>query len=799
MYTLGAVIALLTLPSLLFAQALYHGGESQRNRTYDVHHYRVQVAFEEQERRVIGTTLITFSPLVARLDSVVFDAVGMSIGGITAGDGRVLRYDNRSPELAVFLGRSYQPDDTVTLSVSYTCTPSKGLYFIQPDSSNPRSRRQIWTQGEDMDNRHWFPCYDFPDDKATSEVIATVREEYTVLSNGELVTERHDPELRTRTFHWRQKKPHVSYLIMMAAGEYAIVHDTTSGVPLMYYMYPHHVPFVDLTFGRTGPILKFLEEELAYPYPWEKYAQIIIQDFMYGGMENTSAVTLNEIYVINERAALDFTADDVVAHELAHQWWGNLVTSRDWTHLWLNEGFANYYEALYKRNALGEDEFQHAMMQSARNVRSAEERHGRKPMVSVGSHTTNLYDKGAWVLHMLRRVLGDEVFRTAMREFLNTHAFMSADTRDLQRSVENTTGRNLDWFFKQWIYGGGYPKLDVTWKWEESEVVLRIRQQQTEDSLAGTFRFPLDIGITTDLRTGVYPVWVDQREQVVRIPAPTRPRMVVVDKGQHLLKDLQFEKTKEEYLYQLEHADDIAERIAAARGLRPFDDREVYRALRSAALGDPFWVVRQEAVLSLSLLDDDDLENDLMAAARDIRSGVRTAAVGALGHFRSGRVEQFLEDLAESDSSYLVVSACIRMLTEMKSDRAFDVAVRNVGIESHRDILRRASLQAFSALRDVRAVPHALRYAEAGNASDIRVLGIRLAGELGMEDAISVRRILEPMIHDRRESIRSAVADALASLGDSRSLAVLEERMVVEEQEGVRRSLARAISSLKRE
>ncbi|MBM2839634.1 MAG: Peptidase protein, partial [Bacteroidetes bacterium] len=315
---------LLFLPVSLYAQVLFPGNSvERRSRTYDVHHYKIVVAFDELERKVEGTTSIMLSPLTASMDSLALDAEAMDIISVSLSPGKALRFANRSPQLVVFFDAPIGLADTTTISIRYSCTPRAGLYFVQPDSTDPKRRKQIWSQGEDTDNHFWFPCYDFPNDKATSEVIATVPDSYVLLSNGKLLGTTHDTMKKTKTFHWFESKPHSSYLIMVAAGEYDIVREMYRTIPLEYYVYKDRVQDGVRSLAKTSAAMKFFEEKIGVQYPWEKYAQIWISNFMWGGMENVSAVTLNdEGYLLDSRAAVDFTSDDVVAHELAHQWWG---------------------------------------------------------------------------------------------------------------------------------------------------------------------------------------------------------------------------------------------------------------------------------------------------------------------------------------------------------------------------------------------------------------------------------------------------------------------------------------------
>ena len=773
---------------------------TRRSRTYDVIHYKIVVDLRENEKKVVGTTSITLTPLVDRLDSVVLDAVDMEVRRVVRKPEITCAFVNRSPRLVVYLHPAAVSSDTLTLAVSYSCIPKKGMYFLHPDSTDPTRRRQIWTQGEDVDNSSWFPCYDFPNDMATSEVVATVPEEYVVVSNGALVRETVDKERKRRTSHWRESKPHASYLIMIAAGEYEVVRDRVGSIPLEYYLYKDRLQDGVESFARTPDIMRFLEKKIGYPYPWEKFAQIFAADFVTGAMENASAVTYNDkIYLLDPRAAVDFASDDVIAHELAHHWWGDLVTCRDWTHLWLNEGFATYFEALFKRYDRGADVYQHEKLQEANSIRQTARVFGRRPIVSRESYTNNVYAKGGWVLSMLHTILGEQPFWKAIRLYVHRHAFRNVDTHEFALAVEDATGRNMDWFFQQWVYTAGLPELTVTQHWDSTSRTHRLVIDQTQqiDSLTGIFRFPLDLEYMTTGETKDTSIWITQQHTEVTTSLSERPVMVIVDRGFKVLKTLTFEKSKTEYLYQLAHAKDIADRIGAAKTLRAYPDQpEVFAGLRASARHDPFWGVRQEATISLGIMKTGDVQEAMVELIHDNNSRVRQAAVVALEHFPKPEVKSLLDSLARRDSSYLVVGSCITAMKEVDSVHAFDMAAQYMAMPSYRDIVRRASLGVLRGLEDPRVLPIARKYAQPGESSDIRRMSVSILGQRGRQDA-DARAFLVTLVDDGDPSVRSAAIAALGEWGGDSEREVIQKRKWVEEESSVLRVIDDALARLR--
>ena len=754
------------------AQTLFRSDTSaRRSREFHALHYRLELSFDHRAKSVSGNVSIRMTPLSGPLDSVLLDAADMEIRAVRVPGGRTLEFHERSPWLSIRLDRTYAFGETLAVSIDYACSPSKGLYFIYADSGGGR-HDQIWSQGEDMDNRYWFPCYDYPNDKATSEVIGTVPADWTLLSNGRLAGETFDRKKNTKTFHWVESKPHSTYLIMVAAGRYAVLRGKYRNIPLAYYMYPEDTAKAEETFGRTPAMIHFFETTTGIPYPWEKFDQIIIDDFMWGGMENTTAVTLNDACVVDARAALDFPSDPVVAHELAHMWFGDLVTARDWTHLWLNEGFATYCENLWTEFTGGEDEFQYEMIQASLAVRGSERMLGRKPIVSHDSHPANLYARGGWVLNMLRSLLGDEPFLRGLHSYLRQYQFGSAETDEFRLALEDATGQSLEWFFRQWVFGAGFPKLKVTKAWDDSTHLLCLTVEQTQqiDSLTGYFRLPLVVECTTGsgsaTRTVRRTFWVQGKEESFFMKLDAPPVMVIADKGFRLLKEMVFPKSEQEYIYQLTHAADVADRITAARSLAEYgSDPGARDALAGSASTDPFWGVRESALTALAEIRNDSSADIFLRATRDPRSFVRNTAARHLSDFKVDFIAARLDSMARNDSSYRVASTALRELSSVDTGRAFNAAREMLTRESYRNLLRTSSLSALRGARDPRAISLALPYTERRHPEDVRRMAVSVLGTAG-KDSASARGRLKLLLSDPDPAVRAAVVGAVLDWKD---------------------------------
>ena len=783
MHTIRYCLIAFCLTTTATAQAVFpvrDEGEAP-SKAYDVQHYRIEVSFDEANREVSGRVAITFVPYGPDLTLLTLDAEEMQIRRVLFG-GKDLPFTLTAKQLLVPLGKSYSFTDTLTVTVEYTCRPNRGLYFVQPDSGYPATPWQIWTQGEDMDSHFWFPCYDFPNDKATTEVLATVRRPYVALSNGLLESVTDDENAGTRTFHWRQNTPHVSYLVMLAAGDYVVLRDSVGRRPLEYYVYPGTIADAKVCFAQTPDMIRFFNTRIGFAYPWDKYAQVLIRDFVVGGMENTSATALlDNITIFDSRARLDQSPVSLIAHELAHQWWGDVVTCKDWRHLWLNEGFATYFDPLYHEHLLGREEFDYQMFERQQRGIETDRRLGRKPIVSVGSFGDNVYSRGAAVLHMLRFCLGDLQFWRTLNHYITKHRFQSVETTDFKVAIEEATGQNLFWFFDQWVYGAGYPIFNVSYRWIDSSrtIALSVAQTQTVDSLTGIFRTPVEVEITAGGESVTHRVNILSKDTVLYLPAPGRPSLVIFDKGNWLLKEVHFTKSNEEWLFQAEYARHPLDRIDAIRALLARQDSLSFTAvLERLAESDNFWAVRQEAVRALGSLRLSDeaaregMEHTLIRALTDPRASIRTTAIAQLGKRSGPGVVAALKGTLQ-DSSYRVVAASLRALSRVDSAHAGSILREYLDTPSHDDVIAVAALSGLASTDSALARTVALETIRYGRPPQRRLaaLGIIRRGARSDPD---LRAVLLSLSADGNRAVRSAVLRALGEVGDERALSTLD-------------------------
>jgi aminopeptidase N len=622
-----------------------------RSRTYDVLHYSIRTRFDVPQKTVIGDTTVTLKPLSAGLRSFELDASDMEVESVALDSGGAALIWTQTPDkLNIKLDRPFNPDDTISLRIRYRAKPERGLYFI-PQSRAARNNitkpAQIWTQGEPEDNHHWFPCYDSPDDKATSEQYITTRANEIAISNGKLV-ETIDNQDGTRTFHWKMDQEHASYLVSLVVGDYVKMSDAYKDVPLEYYTYAGTEEQARRSFSKTAKMMDWFSRALKYDYPFNRYAQTIVANFIFGGMENITATTHADTEILHGDEADGLSAENLVSHELSHSWFGNLVTAKDWTNLWLNEGFATFFEASFKEHDQGRDAYLYEMRANESAYFLEDLLQYRRPVVSnryrapLDIFDATLYKKGGYVVHMLREQVGDEMFWKSLNNYLSQYKYKSTETADLQKVFEATSGQRLDWFFDQWLIKAGYPELTVrhTFNPATRQLTLNVTQTQTPDSLTpAVFRLPVEIELATATGKRTERIEINQRTQTFTFKLDGKPLMIRFDKNERLLKKLDYPQSNEMTAYQLLNSSDAIGRIRAAEALARLsqDSRNegmandiATAALRQALMRDTFYGVRLAAASALANFKGAEVEEALLKGMLDVNPRVRLESQKAL-------------------------------------------------------------------------------------------------------------------------------------------------------------------------
>ena len=673
--------------------------QAERSREFDAIHYKVMLNVDPEKKILGGENRITLSPLNDNFDKVVLDATYLEVKSVNSIDGKVLRFEQKDDQVSIRLDKSYNHTDTIQLNLQYTLNkPVPGLLFIDATATNP-----LMVSSDCFPNkaRQWIPCYDYPNDKATTEMIVTVDKKYKVLSNGRLVSVKENEPRGTVTYHWSQELPHSTYLINLSIADYAVIKDSLGSLPVNYWVYKGLEADAKTTFRKTPYMISFYNKLYNYPYPWAKYDQVITS-YMGGGAEAVSATIEGESIVMDTIAEKDYSREVVIAHEIAHQWWGDLTTFRSWEHTWLNESFATYSDYLYTRFDKGEDAGAFDLL--GKKNQYLNEAHNRymRPIVfnryddpndNFDSHT---YPKGACMLHLLRYILGDDTFFRTLSTFLHKNEFKPVDTHDLMKTVKEVSGKNMDWFFEQYILSPGHPVFEVTKSWNESTKKLLITVEQKQDSLPGVpvYRMPVNFGFVFADRKIVKEVWLKNKTEKFDFEFASEPLLVRFDEGNYLLKEITFSKSLPELVYQAEN-DDMIGRLSAVNELRSFsNDKSAREVWTKLATGDPFWAVRQAALENIGKYPDKKSVDLFKACLKDSNSKVRVSAIRILGDLKDPKFIKLFEKAFSAGDSYAVQAESVKSIGKCGNKKQLDFLKEAETKKSYRNIVGKAATEA---------------------------------------------------------------------------------------------------------
>ena len=660
-------------------------------KSFDLVHTKLEIKPDWQKQQLNGIATLKLKPHFYPQKTLVLDAKGFDIHAITM-NNQALKFVYDSKKISIELGKEFLRKDTLNIQIKYTAKPNdlpkggseaitsdKGLYFINADGSDPLKPKQIWTQGETEASSCWFPTIDSPNMKSTEEVILTVDNQYITLSNGKLISSTKNAD-GTRTDYWKQDKPHAPYLFMFAVGDFKKVVDPNfKNFEVSYYVEPKFEPYAMKIFGRTPEMIRYFENIIGVKYQWDKYAQIAVREYVSGAMENTSATVHGDFIQKNANKLVDDNDDGVIAHELFHHWFGDLVTCESWSNLPLNESFATYAEQLWSTHYYGKDEGDLVALNGL-NQYLYESEQKKVPMIRYTYNTredmfdSHSYAKGGRILHFLRKTVGDEAFFEGLKRYLNKNKFGTAEIHDLRMALEDVTGKDLMPFFNQWFFQPGHPELAVSHEYKNGSLVLDI--SQTQDTLVSPiYNLPIDIEIWHGDKVSTQQITIDKTNQQILIPCQQKPDAVILDPESIIVGKISHQKSNEELIHQLKYSKAIAARLFALEKLtaasetdslaqNPITDKITREAVLNA-LNDPFWKIRQTAIQKFNDYDGDDfllVEKALQTKVKtDPRSQVRADAILAMKNFMNAQ-NQVLFRNALNDSSYMVQGAALEGL-----------------------------------------------------------------------------------------------------------------------------------------
>jgi aminopeptidase N len=777
----AALAAIVLAIAAMFAAVARADRPYAPSRDYHLQNVRVSLHFDLDQRKVIGEVTHTLSSLRDGLTHLDFDCADLTVSSARV-NGKDATFELRDNKLRVNLAQPAKAGEKFEVNLRYEGKPTTGLFFILPDRDDPGRPKEVWTQGEAEDTHHYIPIYDYPNDRTTTEMILTVPGDWLTVSNGRLVSVQ-DAAGGLKTWTWRQSLPVSTYLISFVAGEYKEKKDTWRNIPIAYYVPRGREDTINSTFSHTKQMLDFFSERFGVAYPWEQYAQTAVDEFVASGMENVSATTLSARDIIHADLAAERAegADSLLSHELTHQWFGDLVTCKDWTNTWLNEGFATFGATLWEEHYYGADAAAYRYWRDQNDWMPSKELFPI-PIVTRDindsvEYVGNVYDKGGWVLNMLRKQLGDEAFFRALKHYLEANRLQNVVTADLVKAIEESTGTNVDPFFDQWIYGAGAPRFAVksTYDAAAMKVSLTVKQTQKVEGRVGLFRTPVDVSITTANGEKLFHVEVSKADETFSFPVDGPPLMVLFDKGDKILKSVDFQKSPEEWIRQLQTAQDVPDRADAAIALGNIKENDaVSAALGEAARSDRFWGVRNEALRALGRINSPAARKQVLAALSNEQPWVRQVAVEQMGHFQNDdETIKRLQAISKDDKAYSVRGVALQSLAQDKVPGTAAVLENVLSVSSPDDVLRRASLRAMGMLGDNAVVPSLLEWSSPGKPSSMRNVAIGALGRVDLKNHDITARLIT-YLNEPSFDIRYASIFALGRRGDPTAIEPLE-------------------------
>ncbi len=606
-------------------------GLTPREHPVDFYHLKLEVGFEPKQGKVIGKVSHSFTVLQAGLDTLFLDAPDITIKKASM-KGENLAFMSRKDGVVLKFPRPLAWDEAQTIEIEYECFPKKGIYFIGWNDPKNLSRKQIWTQGQGIDNRHWIPHFDSQNDKVHTEIIVSFDKKYKVLSNGDLISST--PEGDNIRWHYRLDQAHASYLIMLGIGEYQVKTLTSaSGHAINLYYYPDWANRVEATYRYSKEMFDFFEKEIMYPYGWNTYSQIPVQDFLYGAMENTTATVFGDFFFVDEAGYNDRNYVAVNAHELAHQWFGDLVTARSSAHHWLQESFATHYNLIYEREAFGEEHFQWGRRTSALRALAASQK-DLLPIAHTDAGTARHYPKGALVLNMLRYTVGNDAYRRAIAYYLEKHAYRNVDSDDLLTAFHEKLGVSLNWFWEQWVYKGGEPHYQVSFEDLGKESRFDVRQIHSLSDVCGLFKMPIVFEVHyEDGSSESQKIWIQNQQHTVVIANPSAKKVsfALFDPSDIILKKVTFTKPTAMLLAQVLKAPHFIDRYDALLGLREVSIEQKLETLLACLQKETHEEIVKEALQQLNAhINQPKVMAAFSAAFKNSDVKIRRAAVKAL-------------------------------------------------------------------------------------------------------------------------------------------------------------------------
>jgi aminopeptidase N len=783
------------------------------DRPGQVEHISLDLSLDISNQSYEGSCSIRLLPIRNGVDRLTLDAVNLNIKSVLVNEVSE-KFDYDGEQLFIQLSQPTQVEVRLLIAIAYSVEkPQRGIYFIQPDKHYPDKPTQVWTQGEDEDSRFWFPCFDYPGQLSSSEIKVRVPKPFIAISNGELIDTTEDGN--DKIYHWSQQQVHPTYLMTLAVGNFAAIRDEWQGKPVTYYVEKGREEDAKRSMGKTPRMMEFLSEKYGYTYAFPNYDQVCVDDFIFGGMENTSTTLLTDRCLLDQRAALDNrNTESLVVHELAHQWFGDLVVIKHWSHAWVKEGMASYSEVMWTEHEYGEQEAAYYRLLEARSYLAEDTSRYRRPMVThvyreaIELYDRHIYEKGSCVYHMIRAELGEKLFWQAIQTFVQDNAHKTVETIDLLRAIEKATGRNLMFLFDQYVYRGGHPDFKVAYSWDQDAKLAKVTVTQTQVTTESNgngslfdLKIPIGFGYTQKPTTedstlstqhptlSTFTVRVNEREQSFYFPLTEKPNFISFDVGNNYLKTVSLDYPVAELKAQMEFDPNPISRIYAAEALAKKGGLEAVNALSAALQNDSFWGVRVEVAKQLAEIKLDQAFEKLVVGLKDTSSYVRRSVAEALGTIKTNESFKALKPfLQDGDPSYYVEAMAVRSigaiasanLDEKPKEEKVLKLLKSVLTEKAgwNEVVRSGAIAGLAELKTSEAALNLiLEYTKIGIPQPLRLSAIRAVGKISVgQTPANLEVILDRLATLAKESFfltQVAVVVALGQMETPKAISIL--------------------------
>jgi len=811
------IIILLTIAFISgFAQRLPEGRyHTNRNRQIDLIHLTARLTIDIAQKKVVGTAEVTFSPL-KRIDRFTLDAYRLKVRQITLGNQK-LTFENTDSTLEISLPSEIGYQDTVTVTIQYSAMPTAGMYFI-PDPEEPTSTF-VYTYGEGGLHANWLPIYNDVNDLFTTEMIIRVPKGLQVISNGELVS-RTVVKKGLTEYHWRQDLPHANYLIAVYAGKFKniILPKAFDEIPLNVWI-PQRVPDEWANIFRNTPeMVEFFSQKFGYRYPWNKYDQVVLPNFIIGAMEHTTVTGLLYSVLRGRNAPINFgppdfnqyhpvwSAEGTISHELAHHWFGDLVTTENLSIIWLNESFATYSQMLWDEYQQGEDFFAldritardryFDYVNSEHLIRPLEYHYFNAPDEMY--NTEHTYFKGALILHMIRKILGDDNFFRTLKYYLNQQAFSNVESHNFKDAIEQVTGENLEWFFDDWVYGAGHPVLEVSSRYFPQRKILHLEIKQIQPLVEGMdyFTLPLPVRIVTKNSEYDKTVWIEGEQQLIDFNVDDEPLMISIDGGGDFLIDLRMESTLRQLLYQVRH-DSLAGKIRALRNLvgsyphKP----ETGEILKEILSENAFWGLQAEAARLIGKINPTEAPGLLELAFKRPEYQVRKAAIIGLENAPPALAEEFLQKVFQREKQVDVLATALTVYAKINPDLSVKFLKTFLNKPSWYDELTLAALEAMRISGKKEFIPLIKPYVKQASSEHVRMAALDAWASANPDDA-KLWKALRDIARNGLPGSREKAIELLGELHVTTAIQLLEKIIETDGNPNIRELARQAVWKL---